>query len=74
MGCFNLRLREERTRKREDLLRATENELRRIATAAARAKPAPKTRDAINKAPGEGVSRWKMPKHFGCEVREDALI
>ena len=65
---------EERARKREDLLRATEDELRRIAEAAARARPGPKNRDTPNKALGEKANRWKMRKHFDIEVRDDALI
>ena len=48
MVCLNPRLRGERARKREDLLRATEDELRRIAEAAARARPGPKNRDTPN--------------------------
>ena len=73
LACLDPRLREERARKREDLLRATEDELRAIAATAARAKPGPKNRDAIHKALGERAGRWKMRKHFDIEAREDGL-
>ena len=43
MVCLNPRLREERRRKREDLLEATERTLANIAAAAARRKPGPAT-------------------------------
>ena len=45
MVCLNPRLREERRRKREDLLEATERTLADIAAAAARGKPGQTNRD-----------------------------
>ncbi len=72
--CLNPRLRKERARKRDDLLAATENALREIARAAARARPGPGNRDRISNALGARANRWKMRKHFRIEVRDDALV
>ena len=73
MVCLNPRLRGQRARKREDLLKATEEALSKIAHTAARTKPGPKNRDAINRALGARAGRWKMRKHFDIEVRDDAM-
>ena len=48
--CLNPRLRQQRARKREDLLRATEAQLTRIATAARKHKPGAENRDRTLKA------------------------
>ena len=71
MVCLNPRLREVRARKREELLRATEETLREIAAAAARGKPGPDNRDRALKALGRRANRRKVEKHFDVEVRED---
>ena len=69
--CLNPRLREERARKREDLLRATENILNDI-TAAVRNKKL-RGRDAINRRVGRDANRKKVEKHFHINVTDDQL-
>ena len=68
------RLREERARKREDLLRATEETLAEIAAAAARRKPGPKNREMTAKALGRRGNRRKVEKHFSIEIRDDGMV
>ena len=61
MVCFNPRLREERARKREDLLRATEAILERIAQIVRRAGSQLRGRDRINRRVGREAKRvsWR---------------
>ncbi len=73
MVCLNPRLREERRRKREDLLEATEKTLADIAAAAARRKPGPANRDQAMKAIGREANRRKMEKHFEIAVTDDGV-
>ena len=73
MVCLNPRLREERRRKREDLLKATEETLAEIAAAAARRKPGPANRDRTIKALGREANRRKMEKHFDIEVHDAGM-
>ena len=73
MVCLNPRLREERRRKREDLLEATERTLANIAAAAARRKPGPANRDQAVKAIGREANRRKMEKHFEIAVTDDGV-
>ena len=73
MVCLNPRLREERRRKREDLLRSTEETLAGIATAAARRKPGRANRDRTFKALGREANRRKVEKHFDITVRDDGM-
>ena len=73
MVCLNPRLREERRRKREDLLEATERTLANIAAAAARRKPGPANRDQAMKAIGREANRRKMEKHFEIAVTDDGV-
>lgn len=64
MACFNPALAEERGRKREALLAATEAGLSKIArTAAARTKK-PLTPEEIGSKVGRVINRHKMAKHF----------
>ena len=73
MVCLNPRLRQERERKREDLLRATETELQGIAEAAARNRPGPSNRDRINRSLGARGNRRKVLKHFDITVGEGSM-
>ena len=73
MVCLNPRLRQERERKREDLLRATETELQGIAETAARNRPGPSNRDRINRSLGARGNRRKVLKHFDITVGEDSM-
>jgi hypothetical protein len=68
--CRNHTLAAERTRKREDLLAATERDLARIA-AAVRRKREPLTGKAeIGLAVGAVIGRHKMAKHFALEITD----
>ena len=69
--CLNPRLREERARKREDLLRATENILNDIAAAVENKKL--RGKDAINRRVGRDANRKKVEKHFLIHVTDDQL-
>ncbi len=73
MVCLNPRLREERRRKREDLLEATEETLAGIAAAAARRRPGPANRDRTIKALGREANRRRVEKHFDVDVRDGGM-
>ena len=65
--CLNPRLRQQRARKREDLLRATEARLRRIATAARKHKPGPENRDRTLKDLTRPVKPCREASRLGCD-------
>ncbi len=73
MVCLNPRLRAERSRKREDLLQATQAELGRIAGLAVRSRPGPALRDRINRALGRTANRRKVAKLFDIETGNDGM-
>ena len=73
MVCRNPLLAEERARKREDLLRATEALLDPIAAAARREKRRLKGEDKIGVRAGKVVGKYKMAKHFDLDIEEDAF-
>jgi hypothetical protein len=71
--CKNPDLAAERRRKREDLLRATEQELARIKAAVERDRRPLRGRDAIALKVGAVLGRRKMAKHFGLTITDDGL-
>ena len=73
MVCLNPRLRQERRRKREELLQATAETLEAIAAAAARRKPGPANRDRTIKALGREANRRKVEKHFDIAVHDAGM-
>ena len=73
MVCLNPRLRAERGRKREDLLRATERRLEGIAESVRRGRPGLRGRDRINRRLGRDLDRFKVGKHFDVEVADDGI-
>ena len=73
MVCLNPRLRDERRRKREELLQETERTLAEIAAAAARGKPGQANRDRTLKALGREANRRKMEKHFDIAVGDGGM-
>ena len=73
MVCLNPRLRAERSRKREDLLQATQAELGRIAGLAVRSRPGPALRDRINRALGRTANRRKVARLFDIETGNDGM-
>ncbi len=73
MVCRNPLLAEERARKREDLLRATEALLDPIVAATTREKRRLKGEDKIGVRVGKVVGKYKMAKHFELDIEEDAF-
>ncbi len=71
--CLNPRLRQERARKREDLLSATEHILETIARAVRSPHPRLRGQEAINRRVGRDVSRKMVDKHFAIEVTDDEI-
>ena len=71
--CRNPLLAEERERKREDLLRATERQLAKIVARVERPRRALAGKDQIGIVVGKVISRHKMAKHFKLEIREDGF-
>ena len=73
VACYNPLLGEERKRKREELLAATERELTRISKQVARRKKTPLKKDEIALKVGAILNRFKMGKHFALTM-EDGLL
>lgn len=69
--CRNPLLADERTRKRNDLLAATERELDRIVSATRRKKQRLAGKDKIALRVGKVLQRFKMAKHFEIEITDD---
>ena len=69
--CRNPLLAEERKRKREDLLKATERELEKVAAATTRPKNHLRGKDRIGLRVGRILGRFKMGKHFRLEISDD---
>jgi transposase len=70
--CMNPLLAEERARKREDLLQATEAALAKLADQIARGT-GPKGQDKIARAVGRIENRYKLAKLFDISVGEDGF-
>jgi len=73
MVCHNPVLGEERKRKREALLAATEKNLQKIRKEVARRKKKPFTAAEIGVKVGKVLGRYKMGKHFACNIGEGNL-
>ena len=71
--CRNPLLAEERARKREDLLAATEAKLDPILRATTRPKRALRGRDTIALRVGRVVNAFKVAKHFRLEITETSF-
>ncbi|MBW8017911.1 MAG: IS1634 family transposase [Planctomycetes bacterium] len=69
--CRNPLLANERARKREDLLQATEKELDKIVTATTRLKRTFRGKDKIGIRVGKVIDKYKMAKHFDLTITED---
>jgi len=69
--CRNPLLAEERARKRQELLEATERELEKIATATRREKRALHGKDRIGLRVGKILGRYKVGKHFRLAIEDD---
>lgn len=73
MVCRNPLLAEERARKREDLLQATEKRLDPIVAATRRRRGRLQGKDKIALRVGQAIGRYKMAKHFELEIRDDSF-
>jgi transposase len=73
MACFNPLLAEERSRKREDLLKATEKQLERIAVATRRSNRPLRGKHNIGLRVGRTLGRFKMGKHYQIVIEEDGF-
>ncbi|KZS65607.1 IS1634 family transposase, partial [Mycobacterium ostraviense] len=71
--CRNPILAAQRTRKRDELLAATEEELAKIAAATGRARRPLRGRDQIGMRVGKIINHYKMAKHFTIEITDEAL-
>jgi transposase len=70
VACFNPLLAEERKRKREELLQATEKELEAIQQHVARRKKKILRKEEIALKVGRVVNRFKMAKHFALTIED----
>ena len=70
IACFNPLLSEERRRKREDLLRATQKQLDKIAKEVARRKRTPLREAEIALKVGKVLNRFKVAKHFSLTIAD----
>jgi Transposase DDE domain len=73
MVCHNPLLEEERARKRQELLAATEQKLTRIAQDIARRKQKLHTAAEIGMKVGKVLGRYKVGKHFDCRIGEGSF-
>ena len=71
--CRNQALAAERSRKREDLLRATERELAPIAAAVRRKRQPLRGQAEIGLAVGAVIDRHKMAKHFALDITDTSF-
>jgi transposase len=70
VACFNPLLAEERARKREALLCATEEKLEKIGRQVARRTRTPLRKDEIAVKVGKVINRHKVGKHFSLHIQD----
>lgn len=73
MVCFNPDLADERRRKRDELLAATETALEQISREAARRTKKPMTTEELAMKVGKAIGRRKMKKHFATKIENGRL-
>lgn len=73
IACRNPLLAEERRRKRNELLAATEKQLNKIVEATKRKKQPLRGRKEIGLAVGKILGRYKMGKHFSLFIEDDGF-
>lgn len=71
--CHNPALAEKRTRKRQDLLAATEKQLTTITAATTRTRRPLRGKDDIALRVGKVINHYKMAKHFHLTITDDAF-
>ena len=74
VACFNPVLSEQRARKRDELLLATEKELEKIAAATRRDKRPLRGKHVIGLRVGRVLGRFKMGKHYKITIDEDGFF
>ena len=83
MVCYNPLLAQERARKRQELLEATDSELQRISREIARRTRTPLSDGDIGRKVGRVLNRFKVAKHFKVTIangrlsfrrREDSIV
>lgn len=73
IACFNPLLAEERRRKRDDLLAATETQLEKVVSEVARRTKTPFSPEEIGAKVGRVLHRFKVGKHFEWRIEEGQL-
>lgn len=73
MVCHNPVLEEERRRKREALLKATEKSLEKIGKEVARRRKKSLAAAEIGLKVGKVLGRYKVGKHFACKIAESSF-
>ena len=73
VACRNPLLAEQRSRKRQELLEATQKQLQKIVAATQRKKRPLRGRKEIGLAVGKILGRYKMGKHFRLFIEEDGF-
>jgi transposase len=71
--CRNLALAEQRTRKRQELLKATEDKLELIRVATQRTRNPLRGEKEIALRVGKVLGKYKMAKHFAVTITENSL-
>ena len=71
--CHNPVLAEQRARKRQELLAATEKQLTPIAAATGRERRPLRGRDKIALRVGKVINHYKMAKHFTLEITDESF-
>ena len=71
--CHNPALADERARKRDELLAATETQLQTIAAATRRARRPLRGQDKIALRVGKVRNKFKMAKHFHLDITDEAF-
>jgi len=72
-ACFNPLLAEERSRKRPELLAATQKQLEKIALATRRTRRPLRGKQNIGVRAGKILNRYKMGKHFQLSIADDSF-
>ena len=70
VACFNPLLADERRRKRQELIEATEKDLSKIAAEVRRRKRTPLRQAEIALKVGKGLNRFKVGKHFALTIAD----
>jgi len=73
IACYNPLLAEKRTHKRQELLAATEKELKKVVSATQRARRPLRGADRIGLRVGKVLGRRKVGKHFVVTITEDGF-